>query len=110
VAIIGYRRVSTRDQHPESQRDALTGAGCDPIFIDKASGKLDRRPELDKALLVVREGDTLVIARLDRLARSPSNCTTSSWFENEPGVVARHRAGHRGGGRMTRYWSAPSRP
>jgi DNA invertase Pin-like site-specific DNA recombinase len=48
---IGYGRVSTRDQNPESQRDALTAARCDEIFIDKASGKLARRPEVDKALL-----------------------------------------------------------
>ena len=48
---IGYGRVSTRDQHPESQHDALTAAGSDPIYIDKASGKLASRPDLDKALL-----------------------------------------------------------
>jgi DNA invertase Pin-like site-specific DNA recombinase len=68
---IGYGRGSTRDQHPEAQRDALTAAGCEEIFIDKASGKLVRRPELDKALLSAnRAGDQLVVTKLDRLGRS----------------------------------------
>src|SRR5206468_4391997 len=58
---IGYGRVSTRDQHPEAQHDALRAAGCDPVFIDKASGKLARRPELDNALRTARDGDQLVI-------------------------------------------------
>ncbi|MGH3831814.1 MAG: recombinase family protein [Pseudonocardiaceae bacterium] len=69
--LVGYARVSTRDQHPEAQHDVLTAAGCDEIFLDKASGKLARRPELDKALLSAnRAGDTLVVTKLDRLARS----------------------------------------
>jgi Resolvase, N terminal domain len=53
---IGYARVSTRDQHPEAQADALTGAGCERIYTDKASGKLARRPELDEALRGLRAG------------------------------------------------------
>lgn len=68
---VGYGRVSTRDQHPEAQHDALHAAGCDQVFTDKTSGKLARRPELDKALLCAnRTGDQLVVTKLDRLGRS----------------------------------------
>jgi len=66
---VGYGRVSTRDQNPDGQRDALTAAGCDEFYIDKASGKLASRPELDKALMVAA-GDQLVVTKLDRLGRS----------------------------------------
>lgn len=66
-------RVSTRDQNPEAQQDALRAAGCERVFTDKASGKLARRPELDKALMVAREGDQIVITKLDRLGRSLKN-------------------------------------
>lgn len=51
----------------------MTAAGCGRIFTDQVSGKLARRPELDKALLVAREGDQLVVTRLDRLGRSLDN-------------------------------------
>ena len=67
---IGYGRVSTRDQHLEAQHDALTAAGCEQVYVDVASGKLAARPELDKTLACLREGNTLVITRLDRLGRS----------------------------------------
>ena len=69
----GYSRVSTRDQNPDSQRDALIEAGIPPerIYIDRGkSGKLASRPELDMVLGVMREGDTLVVTRLSRAARS----------------------------------------
>jgi DNA invertase Pin-like site-specific DNA recombinase len=70
---IGYGRVSTLDQNPDAQRDALTAAGCDRIFIDKASGTLASRPDLDRALDTLRAGDVLVITKLDRLGRSVRN-------------------------------------
>jgi DNA invertase Pin-like site-specific DNA recombinase len=70
---IGYGRVSTRDQNPDAQEDALKEAGCDRIFVDKASGKLASRPELDKALITAREGDQFVVTKLDRLGRSLKN-------------------------------------
>jgi len=73
VSLVGYARVSTRDQHPEAQTDALAGAGCEKTFTDHASGTLARRPALDEALSYLRAGDTLVVAKLDRLGRSVRN-------------------------------------
>jgi DNA invertase Pin-like site-specific DNA recombinase len=67
---IGYGRISTRDQNPEGQQDALVAAGCEQVFIDQASGKLASRPKLDEALRIARDGDQLVITKLDRLGRS----------------------------------------
>ena len=68
---VGYGRVSTRDQVVlDAQHDALSAVECDEVFVDKASGKLDRRPELDKASMVARRGDQLVVTKLDRLGRS----------------------------------------
>jgi len=73
VPLIGYARVSTRDQHPEAQTDALFVAGCERVFVDHASGTLATRPALDEALGYLRAGDTLVITKLDRLGRSVRN-------------------------------------
>ena len=67
---IGYGRVSTRDQNPDSQHDALTAAGCEEVLVDRASGTLARRPSLDEALRLARRGDQLVVTKLDRLGRS----------------------------------------
>lgn len=70
MAKIGYARVSTKIQNDDSQVDELTAYGCDKIFTDKVSGKLAERPELDKALTYLRDGDVFVITRLSRAMRS----------------------------------------
>lgn len=67
---IGYARVSTTDQNLQSQIDALTAAGCDEVVPEKASGVSTMRPELDKVLASIGQGDVLVVVRLDRLGRS----------------------------------------
>lgn len=67
---IGYARVSTRDQNLELQLDALTKAGCELIYQEKASGAQANRPELDQLLSRLRPGDTVTIYKLDRLGRS----------------------------------------
>ena len=71
--MVGYARVSTRDQHAEGQEDVLRAAGCNRVFVEHASGILARRPVLDEALSYLREGDTLVVTKLDRLGRSVAN-------------------------------------
>jgi DNA invertase Pin-like site-specific DNA recombinase len=71
MAKIGYARVSTHGQNDDSQVDDLTSYGVDKLFIDHGvSGKHASRPELDKALAYMREGDVLVITRLSRAMRS----------------------------------------
>ncbi len=68
--IIGYARVSTQDQNPVLQLDALSGAGCEQVFHETATGTLRERPELTVCLRTLRKGDDLVVWKLDRLARS----------------------------------------
>jgi DNA invertase Pin-like site-specific DNA recombinase len=68
--LIGYARVSTVDQNLALQRDALTEAGCEKIFTEQMSGAVADRPALHDALEFARSGDTLIVWKLDRLARS----------------------------------------
>lgn len=68
--LVGYARVSTQDQTPQLQLDALKVAECERVFEEKASGAQRDRPQLMAALDYAREGDTIVVWKLDRLARS----------------------------------------
>ena len=69
-SVIGYARVSTEDQNIDPQLDQLNNAGCTKIFQEKASGVKEDRPQLAAMLDYIREGDTVVISKLDRIARS----------------------------------------
>ena len=73
MASIGYARVSTHDQNLDLQRDALNAAGCSTVFEDKISGAKSDRPGLADALAYVRDGDLLMVWKLDRLGRSMSH-------------------------------------
>jgi len=70
MALIGYARVSTAEQDSALQTDALHKAGCERIFDDTVSGAKAERPGLTAALEFLRDGDVLVVWRLDRLGRS----------------------------------------
>jgi len=67
---IGYARVSTHDQNLDLQKDALEKAGCKKLFVDEVSGTVAKREGLEKAKEILREGDVLIVWRLDRLGRS----------------------------------------
>lgn len=68
--IIGYARVSTQDQSPQLQLDALRARGCEQVFQEQTTGTTRERPELNACLRTLRSGDNLVVWKLDRLARS----------------------------------------
>lgn len=76
IMLIGYARVSTRDQNLELQTQALEAAGCDKIFTDKTSGSKTERKGLQEALDFLRPGDVLVVWKLDRLGRSIMHLVT----------------------------------
>ena len=98
--LVGYARVSTSDQDPRLQLDALKEAGCEKIFKDTKSGATAKRPGLSKALNFVRKKDTLVVWRLDRLGRSLKDLLeivqtlgrSEDWTEESDRVPGHHHS------------------
>jgi DNA invertase Pin-like site-specific DNA recombinase len=84
--LIGYARVSTQDQTLNLQKDALQKAGVTRIFTDTASGAKAERKGLDAALSYLRQGDTLVVWRLDRLGRSLPHLIATMTALSERGI------------------------
>jgi DNA invertase Pin-like site-specific DNA recombinase len=70
MTLIGYARVSTQDQNLGGQIEVLRAAGCTRVFEEKASGGSRARPQLAEALMAIQPGDTFVVVKIDRLARS----------------------------------------
>ncbi len=84
--LIGYARVSTNEQHLDLQLDALDKAGCEKVFTDKVTGTKVARPGLDEVLSHLRNGDTFVVWKLDRLGRSIRHLIDTIQALNERGV------------------------
>lgn len=83
---IGYARVSTSNQNKELQLDALEDAGCERTYTEEVSGAADTRPVLEECMATLREGDTLVVWRLDRFGRSLSDLVEKMDKLEEKGV------------------------
>lgn len=80
---IGYARVSTKDQELGNQKARLEAAGCELFFEEKISGAAKKRPQLEKLLSQLRKDDVLMVAKLDRLARSTSELLRIAEVLNE---------------------------
>lgn len=83
---IGYARVSTGDQNLDLQLDELGDAGCKKIYKEEISGAADSRPELQRCLEELRDGDTLVVWRLDRFGRSLKDLVSKMESLDEKGA------------------------
>src|SRR5512144_1567373 len=86
MMLVGYARVSTQDQTLDLQKDALEKIGCTRIYTDTASGAKAERKGLEEALSYVREGDILVVWRLDRLGRSLKHLIETITELNKRGI------------------------
>jgi DNA invertase Pin-like site-specific DNA recombinase len=89
MTIIGYARVSTDGQSLQSQTEALHLAGCARVYSEKISGAYSDRPQLAKAIQALGEGDTLVVCKLDRLARSTRDLLNTLASIAEAGAMFR---------------------
>ncbi len=87
--LVGYARVSTLDQNPILQIEALREAGCEQIYTEKVSGARRDRPEFQAALTYLRKGDTLVVWKLSRLARSLRQVIETVYVLQERGIDLR---------------------
>ena len=87
--LIGYARISTYDQTLSPQKDALEKAGCEKIFTDRVSGTKAARKGLEEAFSHLRRGDTLVVTRIDRLARSIKDLQDIVYLLKARGVTLR---------------------
>jgi DNA invertase Pin-like site-specific DNA recombinase len=88
--LVGYARVSSAGQSLDIQNEALSAAGCEKVFAEKISGRTARdRHQLQEAIEFVRDGDTLIVSRLDRLARSVSDLHGIIEKLSEKGVAFR---------------------
>ena len=88
-SLIGYARVSTADQDPAGQVDALDAIGCARVFVEHASGAKSDRPKLTEALDFLVAGDTLCVWRLDRLGRSLKHLLEVAADLEERGIALR---------------------
>lgn len=89
MTLLGYARVSTADQNLDRQLDALEVADCARVFSDRVSGKIAERPQLGQLLEYMREGDSVVVTKLDRLGRSLANLIELSALLESRGVGLR---------------------
>jgi DNA invertase Pin-like site-specific DNA recombinase len=89
MTIIGYARVSTALQSVDAQRESLAAAGCDLIFSESESGARSDRPELARAIAALQSSDTLLVTRLDRLARSTHDLLATLASVSERGATFR---------------------
>ena len=88
--VYGYSRVSTIDQNTETQEEALKAAGCDVVMVEKASAKdMNGRPKLEALKELLSAGDTLVVTKLDRLARSTADLLSIAQGLEDKGVKLR---------------------